>query len=186
MSIGIGQEPVGLRRPVLISGSSGLVSIVLNGSTPLAYCDAMPNYDDANKSVRRQLTGYNVDGSVMAHASLEERGIYILGREGGEQNKGNMTLWTPSGKVAIGRFASAYSIPSGLHAALFSFDRGVAIADLGSLGGTFVMGMGDSGVFSVHFPGRDSADKPVHSAHTVTEHVPHSSFMAYKNSIVAP
>src|SRR3989338_563638 len=108
LSIGIGQEPVGLRRPVLISDNSGLVSIVLNGSVPLTYCDYVPHYNDVPKGddVMRQLTGYNSDGSVMAHASLRENGIYVLGREGGEQHRHDVMLWTPSGKVAISQFNS--------------------------------------------------------------------------------
>lgn len=121
-TIEYGESSVRVYEPYKISQTIDPVTIILGRNTPLTYRDS-----------KRVLTG------GVGHVSIEANETYILGRR--TVTDSVMLVWSGKGETEITQYDSRVrTIPSRIHAAIFTEGSDVLYADLGSSSGSILAG----------------------------------------------
>ncbi|HXY82480.1 MAG TPA: hypothetical protein VEH56_02090 [Candidatus Saccharimonadales bacterium] len=121
-TIEYGESSVKVHEPFKISQTIDPVTIILGRNTPLTYRDS-----------KRILTGSR------SSISIETKDTYILGRR--TQTDSMMLVWSGKAETEITQYDSRVrTIPSRIHAAIFTDGADVFYTDLGSSSGSILAG----------------------------------------------
>jgi len=121
-SIEYGSGSIKVHEPFKISQTIDPVTIILGRNTPLTYRDS-----------KHILTG------GMNSISIEKKETYILGRR--TKNDSMLLVWSEKAETEITQYDShVRTIPSRIHAAIFTDGSDVFYTDLGSSSGSILAG----------------------------------------------
>jgi len=121
-TIEYGENSVRVYEPYKISQTIDPVTIILGRNIPLTYRDS-----------KRVLVG------SMNHVSIEPNETYVLGRRTATDSM--VLVWSGKSETEITQYDSRVrTIPSRIHAAIFTDGKNVLYADLGSSSGSILAG----------------------------------------------